>query len=337
MQKETKRTVILLVVAFIVGGAFWSAVPNLFVAHKRIAPLSGFVDGEESPRPERGGGGGGGGGEPDRYAALRAPNRFLAELIPSAEAAVPDRKVVRTAQLGLIVSDVNRAADSIRQIVQHRGGFVEKSSFQEDVQHHRSGEMVIRVPASGLDEALAELKKLAIRVRRESVEARDVTREYVDTDASLRNLRAQEEQYLSILKRASTIKDTLDATEKVQEARGEIDRLQGELNYLRGQVEMSTINIAVEPEAEAQVAGIYWRPLVNARSALRGMLQGMGDWVDSIVTFIISLPLILVWVLTVLFVIGLLWRFGRRVWRVLLPGLRGRRPEPMAPSAPRAD
>jgi hypothetical protein len=49
-------------------------------------------------------------------------------------------------------------------------------------------------------ETMADLKKLAVNVERENVEARDVTREYVDLDARLRNARAEEAQYLQILK-----------------------------------------------------------------------------------------------------------------------------------------
>ncbi len=323
MRAETKRTAILLVIAFVIGGAFWSMVPNLFVMHKRAAapqPARGimtyFEDGDPAARNARAQG----------------------SLIPAAEAAVLDRKIIRTADLALIVTDVARAADSVRTIVQRRGGFVEKSSFQENVQRQRSGQMVVRVPSAGIDGAIAELKRLAVRVSRENVEARDVTRDYMDMDAALRNMRAEEDQYLSILKRASKIQDTLDTTEKIQNVRGRIDKLQGELNYLRGQVDMSAITIALEPEAQAQVAGIYWRPLVNARVALHDMLEGMGEWVDAIVAFAINLPLIAVWVVTILFAIAVLWRLGRRLWRVILPGIRGpRRVSVPAPASPTTD
>jgi hypothetical protein len=53
------------------------------------------------------------------------------------------------------------------------------------------------------------------------MEAEDVTRQYVDEQAHLRNLRAQEAQYLTILKQAKTVKDTLDISEKLNAVRAD--------------------------------------------------------------------------------------------------------------------
>jgi len=55
--------------------------------------------------------------------------------------------------------------------------------------------LTIRVPAGRFEEARAEIRKLGIRVEGEKIEAWDRTRQYVDQDASIRNLRAEESQY----------------------------------------------------------------------------------------------------------------------------------------------
>ena len=77
---------------------------------------------------------------------------------------------------------------------------------------------------------MSQIKSVAVSVDREDVEAHDVTREYIDLDARLRNAQAEEARYLEILKRATTVKDTLEGAEKLSNVRGRIEQLQGEMN-----------------------------------------------------------------------------------------------------------
>src|SRR3984957_5823808 len=214
------------------------------------------------------------------------------------------------------------------------GGFVETSTQTNSGGH--SATMTVRVPPARLDQAMSELKGLATNVDRESTEVHDVTREYVDLDARLRNAQAEEVQYLQILKRATSIKDTLDVTEKLSDVRGRIEQLQGEMKFLTAQVDMSTLEISLRSEADTAVAGIHWRPLRQAKIAASEMVSGLGDWADSVVAFFINLPLIAVWFLSVvaliivaLRVLRFLWqRFGpKRGWR-----LPWKRPAPLVPT-----
>ena len=56
-----------------------------------------------------------------------------------------------------------------------------------------------------IEEARSEIRKLGLRVEADRLEAQDVTKDYADREARLRNLRAQEAQYLGILKQADSI------------------------------------------------------------------------------------------------------------------------------------
>jgi len=61
---------------------------------------------------------------------------------------------------------------------------------------------------------------------------------------SIRNLRAQEAQYLSILKQARTVKDTLEVSEKLNPVRGEIEQQQAEFETLARQVETVAVSVS---------------------------------------------------------------------------------------------
>jgi hypothetical protein len=212
-------------------------------------------------------GGGGGGQSVDKalvsvgFASSGQPNTL------------DTRKIIRNGSLDLLVNDVGQAVEKIGTIVNAAGGFVEKSAQTNSGGH--SASVTVRVPAARLDQVTAQIKGLATTVDREGVEVRDVTREYIDLDARLRNAQAEEAQYLQILKRATTIKDTLDVTEKLSDVRGRIEQLQGEMKFLTAQIDMSTLEISLRAEADAAVAGIRWRPLRQAKIAATEMVSGL--------------------------------------------------------------
>ena len=223
------------------------------------------------------------------------------------------RKIVRNGSLDLLVADVGQSIEKIGSIVKGAGGYVEKSTQSNSGSH--SASVTVRIPAARLDQVITQVKALASTVDREGVEARDVTREYIDLDARLRNAQAEEEQYLQILKRATTIKDTLDVTEKLSDVRGQIEQMQGEMKLLTSQIDLSTLEISLRAEADETIAGIHWRPLRQAKVAVNEMVSGLADWVDSVVAFIINLPLIAVWVFSVVFLIVVAVRLVRLLWR----------------------
>jgi len=173
---------------------------------------------------------------------------------------------------------------------------------------------------------MGEVKAVATTVDREGVEARDVTREYIDLDARLRNAQAEESQYLLILKRASTIKDTLDVTEKLGDVRGRIEQMQGDMKFLRAQIDMSSLEISLRAESDAAVAGIHWRPLRKAKVAVGEMISGLADWADSVIAFFINLPLIGAWLVSIVILVLVAVRLVRLLWRKFGPKTGWRMP-----------
>ncbi|MGP0019270.1 MAG: DUF4349 domain-containing protein [Candidatus Sulfotelmatobacter sp.] len=243
---------------------------------------------------------------------------------PGQPNALDARKIVRNGALDLLVNDVGQSIEKIGSIVKGAGGFVEKSTQSNS--GSRSASVTVRIPAARLDSVITQVKTLAISVDREGVEARDVTREYIDLDARLRNAQAEEAQYLQILKRATTIKDTLEVTEKLSDVRGQIEQMQGEMKFLTSQIDLSTLEISLRAEADETVAGIRWRPLRQAKVAVNEMVSGLTDWVDSVVAFIINLPLIAVWLFSVVFLLVVAVRLFRFLWRRFGPKTTWRLP-----------
>ena len=218
-----------------------------------------------------------------------------------------NHKLVRTESLGLIVKTPADTAEKIIQIAQGAGGFLVTSNVNGGTDA-TGASLSIRVPAEKFDEVRSQIRKLSLRVESESIDAQDVTKQYVDQEARLRNLRAQEQQYLGILRKAATVKDTLEVSDKLNEVRGAIEEKRAEFEALSKQVETVAINITLRAEADAQVFGLNWRPLYQLKTAARDGLDGFGEYAASMTTFVFYLPTILLWLFTILAGASVGWR-----------------------------
>lgn len=243
----------------------------------------------------------------------------LASFMPTAAKerdSADDRRLVRTDSMELIVRNPSNSVEKVRQLAENAGGFLVSSQVSGG-QDATVGSLTIRVPAARFEEVRTEIRKLGLRLESDRIEAQDVTRQYVDEQARLRNLQAQEVQYLSILKKASTVKDTLDVSEKLDVVRGEIEQQQAEFETLSRQVETVAIQVQFRAQADAQVFGLNWRPLYRLRMALRDGLDGVADYVSTMASVIFYLPTILLWLITILLSAAIAWRILRWAARLL--------------------
>lgn len=232
----------------------------------------------------------------------------------------PEKKLIHNAELGLVVSDVHIAVEQIRRLTESSQGEIDNVEITENGAGPLSAKLVVRVPAAGLETALSGYKKAGLRTEREQITTRDVTREFYDNEAHMRNLRAEEQQYLAIMKQAHTVKDTLEVSEKLSDVRDRIERLQTQIQLMTHDIEMSVVTIELSQESDARVFGIGWRPVHNAKIAARQLFVGLGEWLDWVVEVLINLPLIVLWAATVGAILWVLWKIGRLIWlRFLTP------------------
>jgi len=226
-----------------------------------------------------------------------------------AAGATVERKIIRTSSLEMVVQRPADTAEKITAIAEGMGGYLETASGGG--QNATSGTLTIRVPAARLQEARAEIRKLGLRVESEKVDAQDVTRQYVDQDARIRNLRAEEVQLLTILKQAATVKDMMVVSERLSEVRGQIEQQQAEFNALSRQIETVAIAISLRTESEAQVFGLNWRPGYQLKLALHDGLESVATYAAAMTTILFYLPAVLLWAATILIAIFVALRLTR--------------------------
>jgi hypothetical protein len=235
---------------------------------------------------------------------------------PDSQDADADRKMVRTATIEMLVQSPAYVAEKIRILAERDGGFLVTSEVHGEPDA-TGATLTVRVPAVRFEAVREQIRKLGLRVENERLEAQDVTRQYADQEANLRNLKAEEQQYLLILKQARTVKDTLEVSEKLSDVRGQIDQQQAEFNALSKQVETVAISISLHAEADTRVLGLNWRPLYQIKVAFRDGLSGLADYFSAIVAFVFFLPTIVLWLATVGLggvVVWKLFRWMARRW-----------------------
>jgi uncharacterized protein DUF4349 len=226
-----------------------------------------------------------------------------------------ERKTVRSSSMEVIAKNPRDTSEKIRQLAERGGGFLVGSDIY-GTQEASSASLQIRVPENKFEEIAAEIRKLGLRVESEKLQSEDVTKQYVDQAARLRNLHAQETQYLGILKQAKTVKDTLEVSDQLNVVRQEIDQQQAEFEALSKQVETVALTITVRAEADTRVFGLNWRPLYHLKLAARQGLEGLGDYASAMGSFLFYLPTVLLWLATILIAAAIGWRILRWAGRV---------------------
>lgn len=215
------------------------------------------------------------------------------------EGELTQRKIIKNGSLSLLVDGVEESAAKIGQLAEDLGGFVSYSYLYEVSADTKGGTITIRVPADKFKEAFAKARELAQKVEKETVDAQDVTEQFVDLEARLKNLRAVESQYLEIMEKADTVEDILKVTQRLDATRRDIEVLEGQLKYLSEQAEMSTLTVYLTSLAEVEIFGIYWKPLFVVKQSFHNTLLGLKNYADSMIKLFFALPTIGLWLITI--------------------------------------
>ncbi|MBK8824508.1 MAG: DUF4349 domain-containing protein [Anaerolineales bacterium] len=109
-------------------------------------------------------------------------------------AAAVERIVIQNADIAIVVTDVETSMREIEVMAKQMGGFVVSSNLYQSYTNSYievpEAQVVIRVPAETLEDALKKIKADVVEVRTETRSGQDVTAEYVDLKSRLANLRS---------------------------------------------------------------------------------------------------------------------------------------------------
>ncbi len=222
-------------------------------------------------------------------------------------------RIIKTGNLSLRVADAAKGLETIDGIASSKGGFVESSSISDPGAGPRSAWATVRVPAKYFDDSMRDLKSIATVVLSATVQGQDVTAEFVDLEASIRNTRAAESSYLDLLKRTGSVEDILAVTQQLNQTRGEIERLEARKRYMENRTDLATISVSLTEDTRVAFPEKTWKPLEVFRQAMRELVVALQELVNFLIRLVIALIGLLVPIaLLVSLILWLGWRIVRR-------------------------
>jgi uncharacterized coiled-coil protein SlyX len=160
------------------------------------------------------------------------------------------RRIIYEAELSLIVSNFGDFSDKLPELVKAANGYVADAKISTRTGRNRSGQWVVRLPTDRFETFLSDVEQLGILENR-SQTAQDVTREFVDLEARLGNLRRLETRLVELLTKTNDeLKEVLEVERELSRVRGEIEQLQGQLRYLTNRTELTTVTVIAREEVD---------------------------------------------------------------------------------------
>ncbi len=239
----------------------------------------------------------------------------------AAPADLPDigqRLVIRNADIDMVVPNPKQTVDDITKLAEQMGGYVVEANvytrLSSDGVEMPYGNITIRVPADKFADAVAQIGAMAEQIDRKEVNGQDVTEEYVDLEARLKNLEATEAQLQRIMEEATTTEDVLTVYQELSRVRGEIEQVKGRMKYLQTAAAMSSITVSLTPSEAAKPFTIGgWEPVGVAKDAILMLLRTLRGIANIVIWLVLYfLPVLL----TLVFVFGYpTWWAGRWAYR----------------------
>lgn len=162
-----------------------------------------------------------------------------------------NRKIIKNADVRLLVKDTDVAIDRTTQIIGDLGGYIISSRvwYQDYFGNNlKYATMTLGIPVDQFERALTRLRELSIRVLDENASGEDVTDQYVDLQSQLQNLEATRARIQEFLKDAKTVDEALRINQELANIEAQIEQIKGRMNYLNDRSSFSTITVNFEPE-----------------------------------------------------------------------------------------
>jgi PKD repeat protein len=174
-----------------------------------------------------------------------APSEAWGTVYTAQDAAVTERMVVRNGEMQVVVSNVAAVLDNIGKIAVDFGGYVVTSQKWKDGERNM-GNISIRIMAENYDKTIGAVRALSMSVISETTSSQDVTEEYVDLEARVKNLEATESQLLNIMVTANKTEDILSIQRELTSVRGEIEQAKGRMQYLQRTSATSLVQVTLK-------------------------------------------------------------------------------------------
>jgi hypothetical protein len=221
--------------------------------------------------------------------------------------------IARTASLSLVVKDFGGVEAAVKGVTMRHSGYIGELNTSTPPDSAKTLSATLRVPSAQLEPALAELKQLG-RADQESQAGEEVTKQYTDLAARLKNSRATEQRLLDVLRNnTGKVKDVLEVQNEISRVRGEIEGMEADQRALQTRIDFATITLSVTEDYKASLNGASSSTGTRLHNAFVTGYQSLVENVIGLLAWLLeSGPTLLLWAALLFFPIRWVWRRARR-------------------------
>jgi Domain of unknown function (DUF4349) len=159
------------------------------------------------------------------------------------------RKIIYTAHLDLIVEDLEQAEAGMEAALEEFKGYIARAEQRGSPGEPRVGTWTLRVPVNQFGSLRKKLLALG-EVRRNALDSEDVTDQFYDLQAHLKNDQVQEEGlnklYLEKSSKNVKLDELMSVLDRVHAIRRTIEVEQGQINRWAKETQFATIHLTMQ-------------------------------------------------------------------------------------------
>lgn len=225
-----------------------------------------------------------------------------------------DRKIIYNGEVHLIVENLDAGEKQLKELIKQFDGKIANSDLRGSSGSQRSGHWKIRIPVTNFDAFKAKVEKIG-NLERSSINSSDVTEEFYDLEARLKNKKIEEARLIQHLEKSTAkLSDILEVEKELSRVRGEIEQMQGRLNMLNNLTSLTTIDVSMRevknyvPPTAPSFGDDVNRTLSNSWTGLVGTGRRFALNAVSVLPW---LPLWIIVGIVLFFPVRYLWRKSR--------------------------
>lgn len=155
---------------------------------------------------------------------------------------ITEQKLIKNGDISFEVKNIKDTKAFLQKVISEHKGYISNEKI-EDYRINPTEILTVRVPNSNFDNIINDIGLQVGEFDSKRIDIEDVTAEFVDIEARLKNKKQLEGKYQELLAKANNMTDILKIEKEISLIREDIESTEGRLRYLNNQVGYSTLII----------------------------------------------------------------------------------------------
>ncbi|MBQ7535754.1 MAG: DUF4349 domain-containing protein [Stomatobaculum sp.] len=206
------------------------------------------------------------------------------------------RKLIRNVSMSIrLASDteLQNAVAKLTSITNQYGGFVVNNDMSFD-RNYAGGSLTVQIPKDDVDTFLEAIRGTGYRITGINDSSRDVTSQYVDTEARIKVQEQKIENYQKYLQEAENVTDTLEISDRLNDAIADMESYKSTMKALNQQIDYTEIRINISCDAAVTQESFGERVSRTLRETGENfvdyLLEGLDWFAGAVAILIFALP-----------------------------------------------